>query len=80
MSEFGYIGVFELIFIFLIVFLVVGPRNIIRGYRAIKEWVQNGFKRVRKSESVKKTENMAKGIGRGLGNVVSYYRNRDKKK
>jgi Sec-independent protein translocase protein TatA len=68
--EFGYVGVLELIFFFLIVFLVVGPRRIIRGWRAIGDWVRRGFRRAGKSKAAQQ----GRGIMRGLGNVVRYYR------
>ena len=47
-SPLGYISIYEMAFIFLITFLVVGPRRIIRGVKVINEWVHNRFNRVQK--------------------------------
>lgn len=73
--DFGYVGTLELVFFFLIVFLVVGPRRILRGWRAIRDWVRRGFRRAGKS----KTAQQGRSIMRGLGNVVRYYRERGEK-
>lgn len=74
--EYGYIGYLELAFLFLIVFLVVGPRRIIRGVRVIKEWVRNGFRRVKRSKPARKSQDVMRGFGR----MAAYYRNRSKTK
>lgn len=74
--EFGYVGYLELAFLFLIVFLVVGPRRIIRGVKAINAWVKNGFRRVGKSKAVKKGQ----GVMRGFGRMAAYYQKRSKTK
>jgi len=74
--EYGYIGTLELIFLFLIVFLVVGPRRIIRGVRVIKEWVRNGFRRAQKSKTARKSRD----VMRGLGRMAAYYQKRGKSK
>lgn len=74
--EYGYIGTLELIFLFLIVFLVVGPRRIIRGVRVIKDWVRNGFRRMQKSKTIRKTGD----VMRGLGRMTAYYQKRGKSK
>ncbi|MEJ2757007.1 MAG: hypothetical protein P8046_00870 [Anaerolineales bacterium] len=74
--EYGYVGTLELLFFFLIVFLVVGPRRIIRGIRAIKAWVRNGFRRVQKSKTAKKSRK----ILRGFGSMAAYYQKHSKSK
>ena len=73
-SPLGYVSIYELAFIFLITFLVVGPRRIIRGVKVIREWVRNGFRRAGRTKAAK----TGKGVMRGLGNVVRYYKQRDK--
>ena len=73
-SPLGYVSIYELAFIFLITFLVVGPRRIIRGVKVIREWVRNGFRRAGRTKAAK----IGKGVMRGLGNVVRYYKQRDK--
>lgn len=47
-SPLGYVSIYEMVFIFLITFLVVGPRRIIRGVKVINEWVRNRFRRMQK--------------------------------
>ena len=74
-SGFGYVGVLEFIFIFAIVILVVGPRRIIRGWRVIKEWVRNGFRRVGRTKTAKK----GRSVMRGLGSMLAYF-TRDRSK
>jgi hypothetical protein len=68
-SGFGYIGVLELIFILAIVFLVVGPRRIVRGWRVIKDWVRNGFHRARKVDPARE----GRRFMRGLGSMMAYF-------
>jgi len=77
-SPLGYISIYEMLFIFLITFVVVGPRRIIRGVRAIRDWMRNGFRRAKKSKPAKNTRNIMRGFGRMIG----YYRdlNKDKEK
>lgn len=75
-SPLGYVSIYEFAFILLITFLVVGPRRVIRGVRAIRDWVRNGFRRAGKSKAAK----TGRGVMRGLGNVVRYYRDKDKPK
>jgi Sec-independent protein translocase protein TatA len=72
-SGFGYVGVLEFIFIFTIVILVVGPRRIVHGWRVIKEWVRNGFRRAGKTN----TAQNGRKFMRGFGSMVSYF-TRDK--
>lgn len=74
--EYGYIGYLELLFLFLIVFLVVGPRRIIRGIRVINAWVKNGFRRVGRSKAAKR----GRGVMRGFGRMTAYYQKRRKTK
>lgn len=74
--EYGYVGYLELAFLFLIVFLVVGPRRIIRGIRVIKEWVKNGFRRAGKSKAAK----TGRGVLRGFGRMTAYYQKKGKTK
>jgi Sec-independent protein translocase protein TatA len=75
-SAFGYVSVYELAFIFLIVFLVVGPRRIIRGMRVIQEWIRNGFRRAGRTKTAKTGRN----VMRGLGSMIAYYRDKSKDK
>ncbi len=72
--EFGYFGILEIIFIFAIVFLVVGPRRIIRGIRVIRDWVRGGFRRAGSSKAAKQGRKFL----RGLGSMVGYYSKRGK--
>ena len=72
-SPLGYVSIYEMFFIFLLTFLVVGPRRVIRGIRVIREWVRNGFRRAKKSRTAKKS----RSIMRGLGSMVRYYRRDD---
>jgi hypothetical protein len=65
-----------MLFIFLITFLVVGPRRIIRGVRAIQDWVRNGFRRASKSKTARNT----KSVMRGFGRMIGYYRDLNKEK
>jgi Sec-independent protein translocase protein TatA len=67
--DYGYIGVPELLFFFLIVILVVGPRRIWRGYKVIRQWVSGFFQRLRGSKAAKQ----GRGILRGLGKMLAYY-------
>lgn len=73
-SALGYISIYEMIFILLIAFLVIGPRRIIRGVRVIRQWIQNGFRRVNRSNTAK----TSRGIARGFGSVIRYYRGLNK--
>lgn len=75
-SPLGYVSIYEMLFIFLLTFLVVGPRRVIRGVRVIREWISNGFRRASKTDSAKK----GRSIMRGLGSMVRYYRRDDKEK
>jgi len=75
-SAFGYVSIYELAFILLIAFLVIGPRRILRGFRVIREWVQNGFRRANRSKAAK----TGRGIGRGISNMIGYYRELNQKK
>lgn len=75
-SPLGYVSIYEFAFILLITFLVVGPRRVIRGIRAIRDWVRNGFRRAGRTKAAKS----GKDVMRGLGNVVRYYRDKDKHK
>lgn len=74
-SGFGYVGVLEFIFIFAIVILVVGPRRIARGWRVIKDWVHNGFRRAGRTDAAKQGRN----VMRGLGSMFAYF-TRDRSK
>ena len=69
-SALGYISIYEMAFILLIAFIVVGPRRIIRGFRVIRAWVQNGFRRVNRSKAAKTSQ----GVARGFGKMIRYYR------
>lgn len=77
-SALGYVSIYEMAFILLIAFLVIGPRRIIRGVKAIRDWVKNGFRRANRSKAAK----TGQGVARGVSNVVEYYRklNKDKDK
>ena len=76
-SGFGYVGVLEFIFIFAIIILVVGPRRIARGWRVIKDWVRNGFRRAGKTDTAKQ----GRKFMRGLGSMLAYFtRDRDERK
>ena len=70
--EYGYFGILEILFIFLIVFLVVGPRRIIRGIRVIRDWMRRGFHRASSSNAASK----GRKFMRGLGSMVGYYTNK----
>jgi hypothetical protein len=73
--DYGFIGVLELLFFFVIVIVVVGPRRIWRGYQVIRGWIRDFFYRLRNSQTAKR----GRGIMRGLGKMAAYF-NRDKKK
>ncbi|MEJ2485902.1 MAG: hypothetical protein P8Y72_02190 [Anaerolineales bacterium] len=73
--DYGFVGIPELLFFFLIVILVVGPRRIWRGYKVIRGWITDFFLRLRKSKAAKQT----RSVMRGLGNMIAYY-NRNRKK
>lgn len=75
-SPLGYVSIYEFAFILLITFLVVGPRRVIRGFRVIRDWVRNGFRRAGKSKPAK----TGRSVMRGLGSAVRYYRDKDKPK
>lgn len=75
-SPLGFVSIYEMLFIFLLTFLVVGPRRVIRGFQVIQEWIRNGFRRSERSKSAKK----GKSVMRGLGSMVRYYRQDDDKK
>ena len=72
--DYGFVGPFEIVLLFLIVILVVGPLRIWRGYKVIRGWVASFFQRLRNS----KAANKGRGVLRGLGKMIEYY-NRDKK-
>jgi Sec-independent protein translocase protein TatA len=74
--EYGYFGILEILFIFLIVFLVVGPRRIVRGIRVIRDWVRRRFRRAGRS----KAANKGRRLMRGLGSMVGYYTSKRRKK
>jgi Sec-independent protein translocase protein TatA len=65
-----------MLFIFLLTFLLVGPRRVIRGARVIREWMRNGFRRASRTETAKK----GRSFMRGLGSMVRYFRQDDGKK
>lgn len=71
MLELGTVGSAELIFFFLIVILVVGPRRIVRGWRRLKEWARNGFCQVGGSKIAKQGQRVL----RGLGSMAAFYKN-----
>lgn len=72
--EYGFIGLPELLFFFVILIVVVGPRRIWRGYKVIRSWVVGFFQRLRSS----KTARQGKSVLRGLGRMIAYYnRNRE---
>lgn len=72
--ELGTVGSAELIFFFLIVILVVGPRRIVRGWQRIMEWVSTGFRRAGRSKTAKQSQRLL----RGLGSMTAYYKNAGK--
>jgi Sec-independent protein translocase protein TatA len=68
--------VLEFIVIFAVVILVVGPRRIVRGWRVIKDWVRNGFRRAGRTD----TARQGRRFMRGLGSMLAYFtRKRDEK-
>ena len=71
--DYGFVGPFELLFLFLIVILVVGPLRIWRGVKVIRAWLGNFVQRLRNSKVAKQ----GRGVLRGLGKMIEYY-NRDK--
>ncbi len=72
-SPLGYVSIYEMLFIFLLTFLVVGPRRVIRGFQVIRKWIRNGFRRPERSKSAKN----GRSVMRGLGSMVRYYRQND---
>ena len=75
-SALGYVSIYEMAFILLIAFLVIGPRRIIRGVKVIRDWVKNGFRRANRSKAAK----TGRGVARGINNVIGYYRDLNKEK